>query len=42
MRSDLLDLFDPSELKKYLTEAELPASVAAAASEAPADQSQGG
>jgi len=42
MRADLLELFDPNELQKYLTDAELPASVAAAASDAPADQPQRG
>ncbi len=31
MRPDLLELFDRSELKKYLTEEELPAEAAAAA-----------
>jgi hypothetical protein len=33
MRPDLLGLFEVSELKKYLTEAELPTSAAAAAEE---------
>ncbi|MDQ3732841.1 MAG: fumarate reductase/succinate dehydrogenase flavoprotein subunit [Actinomycetota bacterium] len=42
VRRDLLELFDPEELKKYLTEAELPASVAASASDTPAIQAQGG
>jgi len=41
MRSDLLDLFDPNELKKYLTDAELPHAIAAAA-DATADQPQRG
>jgi succinate dehydrogenase / fumarate reductase flavoprotein subunit len=42
MRTDLLDLFDPNELKKYLTDAELPASIAAAVPDSPADQPQKG
>jgi succinate dehydrogenase / fumarate reductase flavoprotein subunit len=37
MRADLLDLFDPAELRKYLTDAELPQSIVAAAG-TPADQ----
>ncbi len=53
IRADLLELFDPSELKKYLTPAELPGSVghvlpagaraaAESTSESSADQRQGG
>ncbi len=42
MRPDLLGLFDPEELKKYLTADELPSPVAVAASATPADQPQGG
>jgi hypothetical protein len=42
MRTDLLDLFDPNELKKYLTDVELPASIAAAVPDSPADQPQKG
>jgi len=42
MRRDLMELFDPNELKKYLTDAELPHSITAVAPPVSADQPLGG